>query len=293
MKNLIKVNSITVVLLLLSVAIWFLYGMGGFLAALVFSAVVAVYLNYNALKKKEIRLEQYMNTEYQPEILRIRQAETSLVSRSEFFENYSEPLKKEYESALEAIEEQKQRALDFLSSHDFVVERERSSRMSEIAEDCETLVRRLNDAAEEAIDRKAGGAAADDRSRLNDHMDSLRTVLDHAKGWDPQLVNAITGILTSLQEIKKENEPGNYHKLFSYYLPTTEKLIRVYRELADFENPGVNMQDTKNEVITSMALVNDAIRAMKDQSYEYKALEVAAEHSVLQTMMKQDNLDSK
>lgn len=292
MKNLIKVNIITVILLILSLLIWTLYGMTGFLIALIFSAVVAVYLNYNALRKKEIRLDQYINSQYRQEILRIQQAEASLLSRRDFFESYSSGLRQEYEDGLAALEQQKQRARDFLSSYDFVVEREQSPRMREIADNCEELVRRMNDAAEAAIDRQAGVPVDDTAAQLGEHIQSLERMLTRASEWEPQMTASVSGILKSLREIKKENQLQNYSKLFSYYLPTTEKLIRVYQDLADMGDPGANMREIKSEVVASMALVNDAVRAMKDKSYEYKALDVAAERSVLQTMMKQDNLSS-
>lgn len=88
-----------------------------------------------------------------------------------------------------------------------------------------------------------------------------------------------------------EKEPDlapELHKMLSYYLPTTQKLLVAYRDL-DKQNVEVsNISKTKKEIEAAVDTINQAFEKFLDELFKEKAWDIQTDISVLNTMLKQD-----
>jgi 5-bromo-4-chloroindolyl phosphate hydrolysis protein len=82
-------------------------------------------------------------------------------------------------------------------------------------------------------------------------------------------------------------------RFLSYYLPTTQKLLRSY---ATFEKQGVkgeNISAAKENIGNTLDALIKGYELQLDQLFESDAMDIAAEISVLENLMKQDGLSEK
>ncbi len=294
MKNLILVNIITVLLIGLSIAVYGLFGFFPFVAALGAAIVYAVYANYNVLLKKEDTgqlLRKYHATIFQKEILRIERAKQSLLSRKDFFLESGNPrLVEAYREASSVVDGSFQEAGRFLSSYDFV-SKPQTHRMEQIAAGCERAVSGLNSLTEEFLD--AGGS--DEAQEANVYLQKFKNRLEEGKqfGWDKALLGELSILVGCLGQICDELEkqgPGDYSRLFSYYLPTVEKLLGTAADVERQHMKGKNVRKTQEEIRSTLISARSAMEAMLDGSYEYVALDVSSEARVMDAMRQQDGL---
>ncbi len=80
------------------------------------------------------------------------------------------------------------------------------------------------------------------------------------------------------------------HKLMSYYLPITRKLVDAYIELDKQKVNGENITKTREEIENSLDTVNSAFEVFLDSFFEDTAWDISADIATLQTMMARDGL---
>jgi len=80
------------------------------------------------------------------------------------------------------------------------------------------------------------------------------------------------------------------HQFMNYYLPTTQKLLDVYRELANQPVQGQNISDTKKEIEETLDTLNQAFENLLDSCYKDTAWDVSTDISVLNTMLANEGL---
>src|SRR5699024_1298769 len=88
---------------------------------------------------------------------------------------------------------------------------------------------------------------------------------------------------------KPENAP-DLHRMMSYYLPITRKLVDAYQELDAQQVEGENIRKTKQEIEDSLDTVNHAFENLLDSFFQDTAWDISSDISVLHTMMAQDGL---
>ena len=79
-------------------------------------------------------------------------------------------------------------------------------------------------------------------------------------------------------------------KLMSYYLPTTVKLLKAYKELDKQTVSGENITNTKQEIENALDTINDAFEKPLDSLFQNMAWDVSSDISVMNTMFAQDGL---
>ena len=79
-------------------------------------------------------------------------------------------------------------------------------------------------------------------------------------------------------------------KLMSYYLPTTVKLLKAYKELDKQTVNGENITNTKQEIEDALDTINDAFENLLDSLFQNMAWDVSSDISVMETMFAQDGL---
>ena len=71
-------------------------------------------------------------------------------------------------------------------------------------------------------------------------------------------------------------------KLMSYYLPTTVKLLKAYKELDKQTVSGENITNTKQEIEDALDTINDAFENLLDSLFQNMAWDVSSDISVMQ-----------
>lgn len=89
---------------------------------------------------------------------------------------------------------------------------------------------------------------------------------------------------------KNPSVASELHQFMTYYLPTTEKLLRAYRDLDAQPVQGQNITDTKIEIEATLDTLNQAFEKLLDSFYEDVAWDVTTDISVLNTMLAKEGL---
>lgn len=106
-----------------------------------------------------------------------------------------------------------------------------------------------------------------------------------------RLENVVTKIFDQVAA-KPESAP-DLHKMMSYYLPITRKLVDAYRDLDAQAVGGQNISGTKKEIEDSLDTINTAFENLLDRFFQDTAWDISSDISVLHTMMAQDGLTKK
>lgn len=75
---------------------------------------------------------------------------------------------------------------------------------------------------------------------------------------------------------------------FNYYLPTTEKLLEAYIDVDVKQIKGKSLVKTKKEIERALGSINETFERTLDKFYQEKEIDIAAEISALEIMMKQE-----
>lgn len=108
-------------------------------------------------------------------------------------------------------------------------------------------------------------------------------------------LNRLEMVVTKIfdQVARKPESAPDLHKMMSYYLPITRKLVDAYRDLDDQPVEGQNISRTKKEIEDSLDTINTAFENLLDSFFQDTAWDISSDISVLHTMMAQDGLMKK
>lgn len=119
---------------------------------------------------------------------------------------------------------------------------------------------------------------------------------DEIPGADmSQKLDRLKVIITRIFEEVGKNPAlaSDLRKFMNYYLPTTKKLIDVYREMDKETIISENVTKTKREIEDTIDTINQAFENLLNSFFEEKALDVSADISVLHTMLAQEGLTGR
>ncbi len=99
-------------------------------------------------------------------------------------------------------------------------------------------------------------------------------------------------VITKIFKYIEENpdEILEIRKFMDYYLPTTLKLVTVYRELESESFQGPTIRATKKEIEETLDTINDAFENLFDSFFEETAMDISSDISVLNTLLAQEGL---
>ena len=108
-------------------------------------------------------------------------------------------------------------------------------------------------------------------------------------------LNRLEAVVTKIfdQVEKKPESAPDLHKMMSYYLPITRKLVDAYRDLDAQQVEGQNIVKTKKEIEDSLDTINTAFENLLDSFFQDTAWDISSDITVLRTMMAQDGLMKK
>lgn len=86
---------------------------------------------------------------------------------------------------------------------------------------------------------------------------------------------------------KKVSQLRNF---MEYYLPTTLKLVNAYREFDQQDVEGENITAAKQNIENMLDTINDAFENLLDNLYEDDFIDINADISTMETLLRQDGL---
>ena len=89
---------------------------------------------------------------------------------------------------------------------------------------------------------------------------------------------------------KQPDSAQELHKLMTYYLPTTTKLIDAYRDLDGQPEYGTNIANTKKEIEDTLDTINEAFENLFDSLFEDTAWDISSDISTMKVMLEQEGL---
>ena len=75
-----------------------------------------------------------------------------------------------------------------------------------------------------------------------------------------------------------------------YYLPTTLKLLKAYREFDGQPVQGENVTKVKAEISDTLDTINTAFENLLDSLFQDDVMDISTDISVLETMLAQEGL---
>lgn len=89
---------------------------------------------------------------------------------------------------------------------------------------------------------------------------------------------------------KEPDSAQDLHKMMTYYLPTTTKLIDAYRDLDGQPEYGANISNTKKEIEDTLDTINEAFENLFDSLFEDTAWDISSDISTMKVMLEQEGL---
>ncbi len=142
-------------------------------------------------------------------------------------------------------------------------------------------------------EQPTGNAALDELLKgVQEHLANLRR-LD--RSIDGKLDAPVREILSITQQIveqlrKSPQSIGQMRQFFNYTLPTTVELLEHYEELSRQPVKGKNITDAMAQVEGKIGFVVDAFRRQLDALFQDKALNIAVELQVMESLLRSDDL---
>lgn len=88
---------------------------------------------------------------------------------------------------------------------------------------------------------------------------------------------------------KDSGKSAQVRRFMTYYLPTADKLLSRYRELAATGSTGENVTGAMGQIRSSMQMVANAFEKQLDALYKDSALDIETDIEVLDTMIRADH----
>ena len=80
------------------------------------------------------------------------------------------------------------------------------------------------------------------------------------------------------------------HKLMSYYLPTTLKLVESYEEFNRISSPGPDIVKAKAEIENTLDTINEAFRELLNTLFQNAVFDATTDAQVLKSMLAREGL---
>lgn len=179
--------------------------------------------------------------------------ETCLIASDEVYE--------QYKKSQESYEEQRKAKLQEESKNAGKTEQTVDEGVREVVEEGQNYIRLIRKCNDEI--------PGEEMSDKLDHLELLVTRIFDQVEKEPELAPEL-------------------RKMLSYYLPTTQKLLEVYRDLDRQQIESGNIAKTKKEIESAVDTINEAFEKFLDDLFRDTAWDIQSDISVLNTMLKQD-----
>lgn len=130
---------------------------------------------------------------------------------------------------------------------------------------------------------------------INKVVDSLEASQASIATLDPETADVIASIRVTAEKIRDAiaQDPKDLislRRFFNYYLPTTLKLVDKYSFVLSQGVESANAAETKEAIKPALKQINKAFEKQLDALYADDALDISTDVTVLESMLKRDNL---
>ena len=147
----------------------------------------------------------------------------------------------------------------------------------------------------------------EERERLAERTDDIQRIIDEGNGYvkkiryyndiikDKYITEQLDYMERVVASIFNEVEINPKHAdklgmLISYYLPTTEKLLKTYIDFSEKPISSMSIAKTKKEIEVSLEKINQAYDTLLDQFFHEQEMDISSEIQAMTAMMKQEGL---
>ena len=153
-------------------------------------------------------------------------------------------------------------------------------------------------AAKAAAEPELSGAQSGDAMQqvINEGKAYIKTIREANDAiYDPVISEKLFRMEVIVQKIfeyvkANQDQVGQLRKFMSYYMPTTEKLVRAYQKMDEETVLGKNMTRAKEEIAQTLDTINEAYEKLYDSMHIDIAMDVSSDIAVLKTMFAQEGL---
>ncbi|MDO5602705.1 MAG: 5-bromo-4-chloroindolyl phosphate hydrolysis family protein [Oscillospiraceae bacterium] len=139
-------------------------------------------------------------------------------------------------------------------------------------------------------EQKEEAGTLDESRRFLAEMTDIRSRVENAEmAAKIKHLEETAGKIFRFVEEHPEREP-EVGKFLRYYLPTTLKLLRVYDEMDAQDIEGETINSAMQNIHASLDTINAAFEKLLDGLFQRSAMDINAEISVMQSMLKQEGL---
>ena len=142
---------------------------------------------------------------------------------------------------------------------------------------------------EEKQEEKATSAVAEGRKYIAAINDANASIPYEESTKKLDDLSVIMDRIFSFVEEHPEEE-GSLRKFMDYYLPTTLKLVKAYRDFDAEPVQGENIINSKREIEETLDTINNAFSRLYDDLYADTAMDILTDINVLNTLFAQDGL---
>lgn len=127
----------------------------------------------------------------------------------------------------------------------------------------------------------------------NECIKKLRDLNDEIEGevFSDKLYRLENVLKEIFAQIKIHPEKmSEMHKVMSYYLPTTLKMVEAYSEFDDISEPGTDIIEAKKQIEGAIDNINDAFNQLMNKLFLDKVYDVTTDAQVLQSILSREGL---
>ncbi len=133
-------------------------------------------------------------------------------------------------------------------------------------------------------------------AEINRVVDKLNTAKGDIAKSDFATAGVLDSIVTTAEKIRDNiaQDPKDLislRRFFNYYLPTTVKLTEKYSFVLSQQVDLANAEETKSSIKPALEQIDRAFKKQLDALYADDALDISTDVTVLEAMLKRDNLD--
>ena len=141
------------------------------------------------------------------------------------------------------------------------------------------------------IMKQSGEALTDDEKTLQEIRKLNDAIADDVMSAKIDKIENITRAIFALLQ-KNPERRQEVRSFFSYYLPTTLKLLRFYAQLEDQPIQGETILASRQNIESIMDTLVRGFEAQLDSLFRTDALDISSDIRVLETMLAQDGIDN-
>ncbi len=132
-------------------------------------------------------------------------------------------------------------------------------------------------------------------SEINKTVDRLNTAKGEIAKYDFTTAGVVDNIINTAEKIRDNiaQDPKDLvslRRFFNYYLPTTVKLCDKYAFVLSQGVDSANAAETKEAIKPALSRIDAAFTKQLDALYADDALDISTDVTVLESMLKRDNL---